>query len=143
MRRLILAAAIAVATVAYAGEKYLGVLIVTDAGTVSNRTTGYAAYTAAGAFVVQPPAKISIQCDQDSFVGVDVPGCDAGQCLKLLAGQLLPTSVDTARSLTGYVVNSDGGANLAITYSGGWVASAPVTGNAVSVCKVFSRQGME
>lgn len=145
MRRLIFAAAVCVATVVFAGEKLLGTITVTDAGTASNRTTGYRAYATTESFVIAPPSKISIQCDQDSMVGTDVSGCDAGTCVRLAANQLLPTSVDTVRNLSGCAWNSDGGTGCVnVTYSGGWVAVSVTTdaGN-VAVCRVFSRSGME
>lgn len=135
--------------VALAGEKLIGTLIVSDGGTVTNRTSGYTNYacpanTTGGCFLlpVGVSAYISVQCDQASYVLTDVAGCDAGQCLKLAADQLLTTSVNTVKNLSAYVINSDGGAALAITYNGGWIASAPVSG-ASSVCRVFDRRGNE
>ncbi len=145
MRRLIFAAAVCVATAAIAGEKYLGTITVSDAGTSTNRTTGYRAYTTTESFVIAPPAKISIQCDNDAMIGTDVSGCDAGKCVRIGANQLFPTSVDTARNLTGCGWNSDGGTGcVAVTYSGGWLAvGTPADAGPLAICRVFSRSGQE
>lgn len=134
MRNLVLAACLA-ASAAWAGEVLLGTLKVTDGGTVANRTTQTP-------FLVPANALLSIQCDVDSYVMTDVANCDAGTCVKLGAGMLLPTSVNSSKTLTGYASNPDGGAALAVTYTGGWVASAPASG-ATSTCRVFSRTGQE
>ncbi len=149
MRRLVLLA-VCFATAAWAGEKLLGKIVVTDAGTQSNRTTGATAYAWAGAFAVAPLSKISIQCDQDSYVGTDVATCSSSTCLRIAAGQLLPTSLGSAVTLTGKGYNSDGGVTSAgapvVTYTGGWVAVAPWNtdgGGTSSTCYVFSRAGTE
>lgn len=121
-----------------------GTIAVTDGGTASNRTTGFRGYASTETFVVSPLAKITIQCDQDAYVGTDVAGCDAGQCLELTAGTMFPTQVNGSQTLTGHAWNSDGGgAGHAVAYSGGWVAIAPVTGASTAVCKVFARSGLE
>lgn len=134
MRNLVLAATLT-ATAAWAGEVLLGTLKVTDGGTVANRTTGTP-------FLVPSNALLSIQCNEDSYVLTDAAGVDAGTGIKLSAGMLLPTSVNSSKTLTGYASNPDGGAAVAVTYTGGWVASAPASG-ATSTCRVFSRSGQE
>jgi hypothetical protein len=132
---------------AFAGESLLGTIIVTDAGTSTNRTTGWGAYAGTGSFVVKPLTKISIQCDQASLVLTDVAGVDAGTGIRVAADQAFPTSVNTNKNLTGYSFNSDGGVAAAnrnaVTYNGGWVAVAPITGNSISYCRVYSRKGDE
>ncbi len=144
MRRLILAAAVCVATVAFGGERLIGRLLSVDGGTVSNRTTGWGAYTGGGTFVIAPPSKISIQCDQAAYICTDASGCDAGTGAKVATDQLLPTSVDTSRNLSGAAYNSDGGTTgVTVTYSGGWVSCSPDIGGQVCACKVFSRSGNE
>jgi hypothetical protein len=133
---------------AFAGEVLLGTLIVSDGGTVSNRTTGWTAYacpsnTTGGCFVVQPLSKVSIQCNQAAYVITDLAGADAGTGVRLDADQFFQTSVNTNKTLTGHAYNSDGGtAGHAVTYTGGWVAAAPQSGASLS-CRVWSRKGDE
>ncbi len=135
------------ALAASGGEKPLGIIIVTDAGTQSNRTTGYTAYATATAFSIGPQSKISVQCDQDCYVCTDAAGCDAGTGVNLGAGMLLPTSIGTSVCLTGKSYNSDGGtAGNPVTYCGGWLSVAPWNtdgGGTTAVAHVFSRSGLE
>jgi len=143
---------------AAAGEfPLLGTILVSDAGTGSNRTaassagapTTYINRTRCSAgFVVTPQSKISVQCDQAAYVGVNVAGCDAGTCVELAAKQFFTTSVGAAQTLTARAWSWDGGSQAAasacvVTYTGAWVAVAPVTGAAAATCRVFERQGNE
>ncbi len=137
------------APLAWAGETLMGTINVTDGGTATNRTTGYVAYACpanatGGCFEIGTNNKITVQCDQACFIGANVSGCDAGQCLKVAADEKFPTSVSSqALTLTGRAFNSDGGtAGVAVTYTGGWFAASPVSG-AACVCKVFLRSGTE
>ena len=138
------------ATAAWAGEKLLGKLVVNDGGTTSNRCSGYSGYAATGAFVVPVLAKITIQCDSDAYVLTDAAGCDAGQCIKLTAGTLFPTSVNVSKTLSCGAFNSDGGVaaanSLNVSYTGGHVAMSPLesaAAGAITTCRVFSRAGTE
>ncbi len=140
-------------TSAWAGEYPLLGTIITpaDGGTATNRsmcasnTSG--ASTGCGvlapfAVPTGPSAKITVQCDEACFFLTDVSGVDAGTGLALTAGQIFPTSVNATHNLTVNAVNADGGAPLAVTYNGGWVAAAPV-GATVCHCRVYSRNGFE
>ncbi len=166
MRRLVLLA-VCGATAAWAGERYLGTLYVRDGGSTNNAETtrlgtgiqgdGGLVVADGGAtdslysrasFVVPSNAKLSLQCRGDSYVGVDVRGCDAGRCLRLPGEYLLPTSTGEQKTFTVTyftgVVNYDGGlATATATYSGGLVAASPCDGGASLTCDVFSRSGTE
>ena len=111
----------------WAGETLLGTISVPDGGTASNRCT-------AVPFVIPTSQKITIQCNADSYVGVDVPGCDGGTCLKVLADQILPTSVSTVTKSC-HAIN--GGVT---TYTGSHVAMSTAT---VGACRVYKRSGTE
>jgi len=132
---------------AWAGESLLGKLVVNDGGTTTNRCTGWSAYAGAGAFVVSPLSKITIQCDGIADILTDVGGCDAGACLRVVANEKFPTSVNTNKTLTCKAYNSDGGtAGVSVTYTGGWVAMSPDPATAAGVattCKVYARTGTE
>lgn len=151
MRKLVAVLALTaavVATVAWAGESgtatspLLGKLVVSDAGTTTNRCTGWAAYAGGGAFVVPPLAKISVQCDSAAYFLTDVAGCDAGNCVKLAADQFFTSTINGSKTLTCYAFNSDAGIiGVPVTYTGGWVSMAPV--GASATCRVWSRKGDE
>ena len=137
MRHLLLVAIVAcvVPPAALAGERLLGTLTVSDGGTIANRTTGTT-------FIVPPLEKITVQCDEASWFLTDVATCSATTCLRIAALEKLPTSVNASKALTGYSYNADAGPGIAVTYTGGWVASMPVSG-ATSTCQVFSVKGDE
>lgn len=135
-------------SVAHAGEKYLGSLVVSDGGTVANPCSGWGAYKGdAGAFGLPSLALVTIQCDGIAYVLTDVAGCDAGRCVYLAANTPFPTSVNGAKSLACKAFASDGGvAGHAVTYSGGWLAMSPdyaAGASTVTTCKVFDRSGKE
>ncbi len=135
-----------VATSAFAGEILLGTLVVTDAGSVTNRTVGNI-NSGAGQFVVAPLSKITVQCDQAGLVLTDVAGCDAGNCIRVAADEKFATSINTSKKLSARAWNWDGGAQGSaepvVTYTGGWIAAAAPAGQAVLYCRVYSRTGTE
>lgn len=127
---------------AHAGEILLGKMVVIDAGTTTNRCTGWSGYSGGGAFTINPKSLISIQCDAAAYVLTDVAGCDAGTCVAVQAGQFFTTSVNASKTLLCKAYNSDGGtAGHAVTYTGGWVAMAPAAASAT--CFVYERNGGE
>ncbi len=127
---------------AAAGERFLGKMEVYDAGTTSNRCTGYVAYASPTAFVVPPKAKISIQCDSASHVLTDVANVDAGRGIALAAGQFFTTSINGAQTLSCRAFNSDGGsAGHIVTYTGSWVTMS--ADSASATCNVYERDGFE
>ena len=148
MRRFALLVCV-VATAAIAGERFLGNTSATDAGWANNH------YNALGDFPVGSGSLISVQCDYDSFVMVNVPIADAGSAIKLSGGQLLPTSCAAGgtlykRATWNGAVDAGGGA----TVDGGWtdagvwtdclVANASaLTDGGGSLCHWYQRQGNE
>ncbi len=83
MRKVLGVALMLIPLLAWAGDKLIGTVIVTDAGTASNRTTGYTAYACpanvnGGCFLVGSPTILDVQCDEDCLVCTDLAGCDAG-----------------------------------------------------------------
>lgn len=149
MRRFALLVCV-VATAAIAGERWLGNTLATDGGWANNHFT-------ASQFAVGSGSLVSVQCDQDSFVMVNVPIADAGTSLKLSAGQLLTSSCSAGGTLYSKVVwsgpvDAGGGA----TVDGGWYdggvftdcllasASANFPFDAgSSLCHWYQRQGNE
>ncbi len=156
MRKLA-ALIVLVASAAWAGEVLLGVIVVTDGGTGSNRTAGAAAAAPTtfldrtkcnAGFAVNSLDKVTIQTDEGCYVATDVSGCDAGMCLLLAANEKFPTSINTSKTFTAYAYNWDGGsqavsATCAVTYTGGWISVAPPVGGAACHAKVFYRTGKE
>ncbi len=122
-------ALVAVPGKAEAGPVWRGDLLVVDGGTICNRTTGVP-------FLAEPTKKFVVQCDQASLVGTDVNGCDAGKCIKVIADEKLPVQINSTMNLSGNGFNADGGVTV-VTYDGGWLCNAPVTGS-VSICHVYS-----
>lgn len=145
--------ALASITPAWAGDKLIGTILVTDGGTASNRTTGYTAYACpsnvnGGCFEVGVNNIIDVQCVEDCFVCLDMSGCDAGTGVALGAGMLLPESTASiAITNTGKAYNSDGGsAGHSVTYTGGWISVSPWNtdaGGTTVHAKVFQRNGRE
>ncbi len=134
MRKLVLLA-VCVGLSAWAGEKHLGTIIVSDAGTVSNASTGYGSQGFANAFRVPTNAKLTIQCDEAAIVAVNSAGADAGTALVLTAAQIFPTS--TGAAVTQKPLPDAG------SYVGGLVAIAPANGATTARCRVFERSGTE
>lgn len=141
MRRFALFACV-VATAAFAGERWLGNTSATDGGWANNH------FTPTGNFNIGSNSLLSVQCDQDSFVMVNVPYADAGTALKLSAGQLLTSSCSTG--CFWYQRNTwqppDGGFADSGTWCDCIVTSASANwaadgGN--SLCHWYSRQGNE
>ncbi len=134
-----------VAFAAFAGERWLGNTEATDGGSANNHWT-------ARPFDIGSGLLLTVQCDQDSFVMVNIPMVDAGTALKLAAGNVMPTScsqggtVYTRQTWNG-AVDAGGGA----TRDGGWrdagvwtdclATSKGVSGS--SVCHWYTRQGNE
>lgn len=140
---------------AWAGETLLGVIVVTDGGTGTNKTAGATAAAPTtfingtrcnAGFDIGPNAKLTVQTDEGCFVGANVTGCDAGQCLSLAANEKFPTSVGPNISMTGSAWNWDGGSQstpCVVTAYTGWIAVSPPLGGAACHAKVFQRSGTE
>lgn len=144
------------AMTAWAGDTLLGVILVSDGGTVSNATTGYGsagcaaqgtspggAGACAQSFRIGCPMLISIQCkDQGAKVAVNQYTVDAGQGVTLAADQFLTDSTGSCVYVPpGTVARAgvlDGG-----FYTGGVVAISPLAGAARAECNVYSRVGNE
>lgn len=117
-----------VSLIAFAGERHLGTIISarnSDGGVLSrNNATADASYSA---FVIPSNALLSVQCDQDAYIGIgstSTTTVTSSNGVLLGQNQLLPTSVATGSN--GYVA----------------VISATTDGGA-STCKVFERRGNE
>lgn len=124
----------------------LGHLLVHDAGTICNRTTGGSATAAPTAFSVDFPAKFTAVCFQAGFIGTDIAGCDAGTCIPCAAGEKVTLQVKGSPTLTGKAYNWDGGAQSApfsVAYTGGWFCAAPATGSAFIDVGAYPRTGAE
>lgn len=133
MRRFALLVCV-VATAAIAGERWLGNTFANDGGSANNQYTSPPTNT----FAVGTGALISVQCDQDSFVMVNVPMVDAGTAIKLSAGQLLPTSCATGPS---YYAVRDGG-----SYTGCMLSNSSANfslDGGFAQCHWYQRQGNE
>ena len=133
---------------AHAGERLLGVLIVSDGGTVANPCTKVGAYKVdAGPFYIAPRSLLSVQCDFAAHFLTDVAGVDAGTGIELAAGQFFTTSVGDGKSFTCKAFASDAGiAGHNITYYGGWVAigaHASSLNSTITSCRVYDRSGLE
>jgi hypothetical protein len=136
---------------AQAGERRLGTMIVSDAGTVNNATTGYGSAGCAGtddgvpgettpgscdqAFRIPTSAKITVQCDDAAIIGVNVRGVDAGTGMPVIANEKFPSST---RAGNVKAPLPDAG-----TYYGGVVSIAPAVGAASARCRVYERDGRE
>ncbi len=124
-----------VALPAWPGELLIGKIVVVDGGSQSNQCTATPFDTGAN-------RKLTAQCNQDVAIGVGVSGCDAGNCLTILAGEKFPTSTGAAKSLTCPSTSlSDGGFTL-VTAFDGWISIQPVSA-VTATCKVFGRSGTE
>ncbi len=159
MKRILIAGCLLAGLAAWAGESLLGTIINADAGTSSNRSmcasdagTSGDSNTVGCPTILLPfaiPAgtsagKITLQCDQAAYVLTDVSGVDAGTGLYVAANEKFPTSVNSAKNLWANALNGDGGsAWVGVQYYGGWVSTAAVPGSALSVCRVYSRNGFE
>ncbi len=148
MKRFLLGALLLSIT-AWAGDKLLGVVLVTDGGTVNNASTGYGsagcasqtslpsgAGACAQAFNIGTSILLSVQCkDQSAMFAANVPTVDAGQGIKLAADQFLTSSTGSS-PIT--VSLPDGG-----SYRGGLVAISPIAGGSRAECNIFQRTGNE
>ncbi len=153
---------------AWAGELYLGTIYVTDGGTANNANTTvtdagrdgdggliidggvYATRHVSAAFAIPVnPGKITLQeQNRASFVGVQVPACDAGRCLSLAVAEKFPTSTGSAITVVYSAASQnllyDAGVNYtSITYTGGVVSVAPAVGACCVAVDVYSRNGAE
>lgn len=154
-----------VASTAFAGDRLLGVLLVTDGGTVNNATTGYGsagcsrqqdimgAGACAQAFPIGTSALLSIQCkDQAAVFAANSSTVDAGTGVKLAADQFLTTSTGSS-AITVWGLNPDGGSINTHglpngmpdggSYTGGVVSIAPIAGATRAECNVNERAGNE
>lgn len=131
--------------IAHAGERYLGRILVSDGGTVSNATTGYGSAGCANigqgqggncdkAFDVPTSAKLTFQCDEACVVSANTCGTDAGTGLTNAASEKFPTSTGAAVKCS----LPDGG-----SYTGGVVSVSPAVGAASARMRVFERSGTE
>lgn len=137
---------------AFAGDRLLGVILVTDGGFGSNATTGYgpAAGAASGccssangryacscpqAFAIGQNALLSVQCkDQGALFAANRSAVDAGEGIRLATDQFLTTSVGAPMNVS----LPDGG-----LYTGGSVAIAPLPGATRADCNIYERQDNE
>lgn len=161
MRNLALLVAL-LAVSAWAGDELLGVILVTDGGTVSNATTGYGspgcskqtdpegAGACAQAFPIGTGMLLSIQCkDQGALVRVNRFKVDAGDGARLATDQWFQTSTGTQAVSVGPLLWGDGGTRTASgmpdggTYLGGVVAIAPLPGLTRAECNINNRNGNE
>lgn len=132
---------------ALAGETFIGRLYVSDAGSISNATTGYgsagcASQTSPGgagacdqAFPVGQGIKLTIVTPEACCVSVNRGTTDAGICVPTTAGQIFPTSTGTTPFTQAL---PDGG-----TYAGGLVSITPPAGSSSCHALVFYRSGTE
>lgn len=128
---------------AWAGETFIGRLYVSDGGTVSNASTGYASAGCASqsavggagacdqAFVIGVHTQLTIITPEACCVSINRGTTDAGICTPTTAGQWLPTS--TSSSLLTQTGLPDGG-----SYTGALVS---ISGNCHA--QVFTRDGRE
>lgn len=156
MRKFLTLAAVAVSLTAWAGDKLLGVIVVSDGGTVSNATTGYGsagcsrqqdpggAGACAQAFPIGPSTLLSIQCrDNSAMFAANKRTTDAGEGIKLAADQFLTTSTAAQSFYVPPISGSNNGMPDGGSYVGGIVSISPIAGSADARCAVFSRQGNE
>lgn len=132
--------------VATAGERYLGRILASDAGTANNFNTGYltaGCSTTTGtcdqAFAIPVNAKLTVQCDEAALVAANAVYVDAGRGLALTAAQMFPTSTGAAVSYSGIGGRTDD----AGTFYGGVISVAPAVGASSARCRVYSRSGTE
>ncbi len=150
MRKLALLCVL-MATAAWAGETLVGVIVITDGGTGTNYSAGATAAAPTtfisstkcnvGFEIGAPSSFITVQTDEGCFVGVDVVGCDAGQCLKLAADEKFPTSVKKKITFSDPSWNWDGGSQATpctASHAGTRVAVAPPVGGTACHAKVFT-----
>ena len=140
-------------THAWAGEDLIGVILVSDGGSVNNATSGYGsagcatgpagdrpspngAGACAQSFRLPTNAPLSIQCNTAAVIKTNAPQADAGDGVRVAIDQFFTTSTRVQGVNVG--VTPDGG-----TYTGGVVAIAPIAGAASAECKVFGRTGAE
>lgn len=153
--RNLVAVAVLIAFSAFAGDRLLGVILVTDGGTVSNATTGYGsagcsheydpygAQACAQSFRIGTNLKLTVQCkDQGAKFAANRSTTDAGEGITLAADQFFPTSVGAA------IIVPPGTAAIAGlldagTYVGGVVSISPLAGNSRAECNVFQPNGNE
>lgn len=129
-----IAAALMLIRPAQAGEKYLGTIVVTDAGAVHNLFP-----TDGGAFYIAPNSLITVQPSANAYVCVDeltsakAPTCSTTLGVLVASGTAFPSSCASATS----VQVADGGFVQSCT-----VTCVPASGASVS-CPVWSRTGKE
>ena len=124
------------AGVARAEGALLGIILVSDGGTVSNVTTGYGSApstSGAQAFSIPTSSKITVHCNAVAYVETADCGADGGRAMPLAADVLFPTSTGAAITCR----RADAG-----SYTGGVVAVAPQSGASVK-CWVRPRLGTE
>jgi len=134
------ASLVALSPKVWAGERCYGIIVASDAGVVSNATTGYGsagcakACDCAKAFILPANAKITVQSDQATIFGVDGL-VDAGNGLALTAAQIFPSSTSPINTI---VDLPDGG-----KYVGGVVSVVAVPGSSSVRMRVYVRTGNE
>lgn len=147
---------------AWAGDRLLGVLLVTDGGTVSNATTGYLAAgcdtqtgpNGAGAcpqaFPIGTNVLLSVQCkDQGALFKANAFTVDAGDGIRLAADQFFLSSTGSQSIIVGPRLWADagvrtyGGVPDGGVYVGGVVAIAPLSGAARAECNIYQPSGTE
>ncbi len=142
MKKLV-AVLMLVATAAWAGERFLGVIAVTDGGSSNNAITGYGLAGCAitvkecsipQAFYIPPSAKLTVICNSVAHLTANRNTTDAGVGMKLAADEKFPTSTGPAVT----VALPDGG-----TYRGGVLAISPAAGSSGGACGTYERSGTE
>lgn len=149
MRKPFVVVALLLCLSAWAGERLLGVLLVTDAGIVSNQSTGYgsagcnSAFSPGGAgacaqsFPIGVNTLLSVQCrDQGAIFKANWYAVDAGDGIRLAADQFFTTSTGTKAVIIPLL--PDGG-----SYVGGVVSITPLAGAARAECAIYDRNGGE
>lgn len=144
MKRIVLASLLFATAAAWAGEHCIGLITVSDGGSVSNATTGYGtvacatsesnACGCAQAFSIGLNQKLTIQSDLAVIFGADY-AVDAGNGLVLPAAQIFPTSTSPVKQRAPL---PDAGA-----YWGGLVWCTQANGAAATTCRVMTRNGNE
>lgn len=118
---------------AFAGERSLGQVWIADGGSTSNLYPNDG-----GLFTFATPVKLTLQCTQDVYVCSEKCTCTATTGVKVLAGTLFPTSVDTWTVCKTEPI-ADGG----VTSTGSGVVSVVPVSAAANVCTYFNRRGTE
>ena len=161
MRKSLIVALLAVLlSPAYAGERLLGTMLVSDGGSVNNATTGYGAAGCASqsslggagscpqAFRIGASMLLSVQCVSAAILKVNWYVADAGDGVKLAADQFFTTSTGSGAVVVPSLTLPDGGGRIVGgmpdggSYVGGVVAIYPVDGVRAE-CRVFERHGGE